>query len=374
MKFLVVIFLILFENSVFSQEYILSTVAIEKKEHSTVKSFEKFTKHPKRNRLKNHFLKDYNRSVSEYEKKLSELNSDAYSEKPWIEILNTLHSLYFLDSLVTSHEQTAYLHSKDYKELIDSVSVEATKNLYEVGNKYLNEKGNVFGSAIAYRNFKKVLEISPGYKNTKDLLDVTILKGKKNVYFAPVQYKNQGNYFEISSDNASVTSNFIIDDLIKNLSINNIGSTFERSKGFETDWVVNMTWNSINIAPERKHTYDIKRNRVIRDGNTDVTVSATVTITETYKTIDGNMTVIVDDVKNNNEISRHNFLGTITHTMKEAKYKGDKRALTYEDNALITESLYRNKVNDIKLIEMLFEQSIYQQFISDLGGLFNWNL
>ncbi|WP_196896072.1 hypothetical protein [Aureivirga marina] len=374
MRLLVLVFFITGIQFSFCQDHILTVGQIQKKEHATTKAFQKYIKHPNRSRLKKIFLNHYTESLSKYNKQLDELNSPEYSEKPWIEILNTLHSLYYLDNLVLSQKETASLHSKDYKAIIDSVSSEASKELYDEGNKYLNQTDNPFGSAIAYRNFKKVLEINPDYKNTKDLLDVTILKGKKNVYFAPVTYKNQGNYFEISSDGSSISSNYILEKIIENLTINNVGSKFERSKDFDTNWEVDMTWNSINISPEKRHSYDIKRSKIIQDNGKETTVSATVTYTETIKNITGNMIVIVKDSKTNEEISRHNFPGNTTHINKTAKFKGDERALTFEDNALITKSYSQKPFNDTDLIIEMFNEDIYRQFISDLGGLFNWNL
>ena len=208
----------------------------------------------------------------------------------------------------------------------------------------------------------------------KELIDLAVLKGTKNIFFSPVRYENLGNFIEWGNDNSSMSSDYIIKSLINDLSINNVGSRFVNNIR-DADWVVEIKWGSINMSPERNDKYTIERSTKIKIDGKEKTVYATVNYNERFKDVSGELICKIKDTKTQDYIIINNFIGTTFFSKVEATYTGDKRALTYEDN---------NAINDInafnfftpesyELTTKMYSEAIHQQVLENIGRLLNWN-
>ena len=362
-------------NFMFAQERILTTQEIEVNEQKVITAFEKFQKKPKNKRVKEKFISRYDNSISEYKSRLNILSeSSQLEDKNWEGQINALKSLQYLNVLAKSSNTTSFIITKNYAYQIDSISDLATISLYNKGKESLARNENAFALEIAYGYFHRVLQLNPNYNDTKQLIDLAILKGTKTVYFEPVRCDNLGNYFEWGSNNSSASSDYIITSLLNDLSIDNVGSRFINDK-FTADRIVEMKWVSINISPERNNKYSFERSRQIKENGVEKTVYATVNYNERYKDVTGQLNVRIKDVKTQDYIVNKQFSGTTFFSKTEANYKGDERALTNEDNNTITNTNAFISFNPegYELTTKMYSEAIHNQVLYHIGRLLNWN-
>lgn len=375
MKITLLFFLLFVGNCGYAQEQILRIKDIEQNERKVIKAFEKYQKKPKKKRLKERFTTQYNESVSNY---LSQLNilskASQLQDKNWEGIVNALKSLQYLNVMAKSSKSNSFISTKDYSSKIDSVSKLAVESLYRKGKQNLEKEETIYSSQIAYDYLKRVLQFDANYLNTKELIDLTIVKGTKTIFFAPVKYDNLGNFIEWGTDNSSMSSDYIIKSLVNDLSINNIGSHFVNNS-INADWIVEIKWVSLNMSPERNNKYTIERSTKIKVDGKEQTVYATVNYYERFKDVSGELICKIKDAKTQDYILIHNFTGASFFSNVEATYTGDDRALTYEDNEVInsTNSAIFFTTEGYELTTKMYSDAIHQQILENLGRLLNWN-
>ncbi|QTD36537.1 hypothetical protein JL193_10295 [Polaribacter batillariae] len=209
--------------------------------------------------------------------------------------------------------------------------------MYKKGKETIEKKENIYSLEVGYNYLMRVLQINSNYKNTKELMDLAILKGTKDIYFSPVTNGNSGNYLEFTSNNSSTTSNYIIQSLIEDLSVNKVGSRFVNNFT-KSNWVVELKWVSVNISPRPDRKYSVERKADIKEDGKEKTVNAIVNYIEKTKDINGVLNVKIKDTKTQNYFIDEKFSGSSFITKIEARFTGDKRALTFEDKRIIEET------------------------------------
>ncbi|QKX06477.1 hypothetical protein HN014_16665 [Aquimarina sp. TRL1] len=358
----------------YTQEKLLHIENIEANEHKVIKAFGKLKKRPKKKRLQEKFSIVFNNAISKHKDRLHTLSHPSpIEDKNWEGLTNALRSIQFLNELATSSGITPLTKTPS----IDSITALATTDLYTKGKASLNKTENSYAYEIAYTYLTRALQFTPNYKDLKKLIDITIAEGTRNVYFTPVTYQNLGNYVEWGNDNSSVSSDFIIEHLSKDISVNNVGSHFVQNK-LKADRVIAIEWVSINISPEKNHQYTIKRSSQIMENGKEKTVSATVHYHKKHKDITGTLNIKIKDTKAAPYLINENLSGTRTFEKTEVTYTGDKRALTQEDKSFInnsygTNNLNFNYTNNYNLITEMYLDTIHNQVLNHIGKLLNWN-
>lgn len=372
---IILLFILLGIGSFISaQEQILSIKDIEQNERKTIKAIEKFQKRSKKKKIKEQFISQYNNSVSNLLSRYNILSSDnQFEDKNWEGMINSLKTLQYLNTLVKSSDATSFISAKDYSSKIDSVSKLAQESLYNKGKQILDKDDNDDKSQEAYGYLKRVSQIEPDYLNTKALMELAVMRGSKNIYFSPVRYDNLGNYIEWGTGNSSMSSDYIINSLVDDLSVDNAGSRFVENS-IDADWIIEMKWMSVDISPETTNKKPFERSAKIKENGIEKTVNATVTYTERYKTVSGTFKLKMKDVSTQDYFISEEFSGTTFFTKVEAKYTGDKRALTNEDSNVInnTNNFYFT-IEGYELTTKMYSNAIHQQVLDKIGRLINWN-
>ena len=375
MKALFILLICGISQLAFAQEQLLTGTEIEKREHHLLTTLNKLDHKPKKKRLQEKTVSLFNKSNSKHKTQLHILTkANVLDDTNWEGILNTLKSLQYINTITKNSEAKHIIKTEDYSKAIDSVTILATQTLYDEGALIIVNHTTPYAYSAGYKFMKRVIALNPNYKDARSLMDKTILKGSKNIYFEPVTYANLGNYIEWGSNNASMSSDYILDHLIKDLSKDLIGSHFLKSKDQTSDWNVLLTWNSVNISPERYNPYTIERSKIIKENGQEKTIKATVNYKERLIDVSGSLNCTIKDAKNGDILFNQDFSGITFFSRKEASYTGDKRALTYDDNKAITDSQATFYSSDgYSLTTKMYTEALHNQIIKEIGTLLNWN-
>jgi len=374
MKKIIILFsFLLVSEFIYAQELLLTDTQIEHHEKKVTKYFKKLQKKQNKKRLKKRFKKYFNESIL---KNTTELNSlmqpNSEFEPHWEEILNKMYTLQYLYNISKYPFTKELVSAQNYSLKIDSITNVATKNMYRLGKELIEKKETPFAYMAAYNYLTRVENLHPNYLDTRQLIEEIMLKGRKQVYFSPVTYDNNGSFMEFGfgKNKSSMSSDFIIEKLINELQKDNPNSIFVNSPN-EADWIVNLKWLSVNMDNRRVREYTEERSSEIKENGKKVTVRATVKFVVTTIDVSGELNYQIKD-KNNNIIANRTLSGFSPFSKEEITYTGDRRALTYDDLKMTNDQpVYVDDNYD--LLTKMYLNEIHPQLMKDIGPLLNWN-
>lgn len=228
---------------------------------------------------------------------------------------------------------------------LENTRQKAAKEYYAQGLQYLNYDNRKY-ALMAYDYFKKADNAVPGYENVRSLMNEAIEKGTLKVVVSPVNYHRYSwSYWGLQED-------YLQQQMVRDLNAGSFSDTRfftdrEASmRRIHADRYVEMNFTDLFVGTIANDRYTIRRSAQVQTGTTKSipakpvyqTVYATVyvnrSILQSYATLECR----IYDNTNTRNILFDRFPDRYTWEQKTATYKGDSRALTNEDWAMIRNS------------------------------------
>lgn len=211
-------------------------------------------------------------------------------------------------------------------------------------------------------------------------MDLTWKKSVLNVVINPVT--DQSAYYAQMTPNRF--GNSFNSDLLQRTLVRDLGGDFSKgapAKFFtdgeayvarvDVDWLADITWTRLDIPYPLTQTSSVNRSKKIEIGKDTLdkpvykTVEATLQITRRYFTAYGEIECRITDAHTRENIALDRYPSQIDWSQDYATYKGDSRALTDADWAMIN-NLIAIPTREAILMELY--QKIYPRL---KNGIYN---
>lgn len=231
---------------------------------------------------------------------------------------------------------------KDPSPAIANAKEKAATEYYNQGLSALNYNNRQYAQR-AYDYFSKANNAVPGFKDVNNLLREAEEKSQISVVVNPVRYDRYGfNYWGFSND-------WLQQQIVRDLN----ARSFQHVRFFSdreasgqhlrADRVVDLNFTSIFIGQLSSKNYTIQRSAQIQTGSTKsnppkpvyTTVYATVYVSRRILQSSASLECRIYDWATGRNILYDNFPDNYVWQQERATYKGDQRALTSSDRALI---------------------------------------
>jgi hypothetical protein len=301
------------------------------------------------------FTSAYAEAVLSHQNKISQYRNSNQINK-WERIMTEYGHLIKLAQTVNESQAAAKLvTTQNYEEQYAEAKRNAAESYYAKANDLL-QSGDRYAAREAGSLLKKADDLIPGYKDVENLQNVAAEKGTVSVVINPVNYYSQSfGYWGLNND---YIQQEIARDLRFQLNSGNVKVFTEweaRRSNIVPDRVVDIGWDQLFIPTPMTNTSTRQVSKQINTGRVDdkkqpiyETVTATLYITEKYVRASGNLTLRIFDAKNNRNVLWDNFPADYTWREQYATYRGDSRALSGYELAMINNSAFRDPSrNDI---------------------------
>ncbi|HEX8332591.1 MAG TPA: hypothetical protein VF622_08205 [Segetibacter sp.] len=301
------------------------------------------------------FTSAYADAVLSHQNKITQYRNSNQTNK-WERIMTEYGHLLKLAQTVNASQAAAKLvTTQNYQEQYAEAKKNAAESYYAKANDLLRTDDR-YAAREAASLLKKTDDLIPGYKDVENLQNVAAEKGTVSVVINPVNYYSQSfGYWGLNND---YIQQEIARDLRYQLNSSNVKVYTEweaRRSNIVPDRVVDIGWDQLYIPTPITNTSTRQVSKQINTGRVDdkkqpiyETVTATLYITEKYVRANGNLTLRIFDAKNNRNVLWDNFPADYTWREHYATYRGDSRALSGYELAMINNSAYRDPSrNDI---------------------------
>ncbi len=316
-------------------------------------------------------------------------NIDVYSTltspDKWEKIINEYQVLQHLSGVINSSANAKkFLKTDTYDAKIAVVKENAAANYYEIGMNQLNN-GDKESSRDAYYAFKKSQEFVPGYKDAgrqmnnayqNSIVNVIINQVTDNSFY----YNNAGwNNFGNSFNNDLLQRSLVRDlggDYTKNAMARFYTDWEARSANINPDLFVDLTWLNLEVPQPYTSQYSRNVSRQIETGKDTSghvlreTVRATLYITKKYFTATGDLESRITDAATRNIVDSKRYTAQFNWEHEYATYKGDSRALSGNDLALLNNRNFQVP-NKQDILNELY-QRIYPQVKNGIYNAVRW--
>ncbi len=337
---------------------------------------------------------DKNPSATELQHNISHLYSDASKlhldnidvyktltePDKWEKIIKEYGALQHLSDVINnSANAKKFIKARTYEADMQVAKENAAADYYNIGENYLNNNDKE-SSRSAYYAFKKAQEFVPGYKDAQRQMNASYQNSVLNVVVNPVTdnsffYSNAGwNRYGNSFNNDYMQRSLVRDlggDYSKNAMARFYTDWDARSANITPDLFVDLTW--VNLDVPLPYTSQYTRNvskqiEIGRDtsGHAEYkTVSATLYITKKYFTATGDLESRITDAATRNTVDTRRYTSQFNWEQEYATYRGDSRALSGYELAMLNNSFRIPSKQDI--LNELY-QRIYPQV---KNGIYN---
>lgn len=230
----------------------------------------------------------------------------------------------------------------DPTRALQSTREKAAKEYYAQGVEYLNYNNRQY-ALKAYDYLKKADNAYPGYQDVRMLMNEAVEKGTLKVVVSPVNYNRYSwSYWGFQED-------YLQQQMVRDLnsgSFRDVRFFSDRDaslRRINADRYVEMNFTDLYVGTVAIDRYNIKRSTQIQIGTTKSipakpvyqTVYATVSVTRSILQSNATLECRIYDITSNRNILYDRFPDRYTWEEKTATYRGDSRALTQEDLAMI---------------------------------------
>lgn len=320
------------------------------------------------------------------QRNLRKINS--YSTSPnidrWDKMISAYSTLQEMhDAIVENGAASRIVTPVNYQQTIYDLKQQAAADYYDLAVSFLNKPGRS-DAKTAYNYFKKADKLVPGYQDAALKMDeayqnaivtVVINPVQDNAYFFNTGWGNYGyNYSNEYFQQALVRD-------LKGINSNRYPARFytdweARRDNVQPDWEVTLTLRDMNIP--RPQTYAYSRNasqqvEVGRDTSGKAiykTVYASVNITRQSFTAYANMDINIKDLQTGKRIAYNSFREDYNWQEEHATYRGDSRALSANDWAIINNSYYNEPRKEDVLNELY--RKLYPQVKNKITYAVDW--
>ncbi len=312
-------------------------------------------------------------------------NIDVYSTlmepDKWNKIIREYQALQHLSEVINSSSNAAkLLNAPAYQADMTIVKEKAAADYYNIGLDYLNNNDKQ-SSRDAYYAFRQTQDFVPGYKDAKRQMDIAYKNSILNVVVNPVT--DNSYYYNNTGFNRygnSFNNDYLQRSLVRDLGGDYTQNSFAR---FYTDWdakraniqpdiFVDLTWQNLDIPHPYTSRYSRNVSKQIEVGRdtsghvTYQTVSGTLSITKQYFTATGDLEGRITDAVTRNNIADRRYTAQFGWQQEYATYRGDSRALSGNDLALLNNNNFQIPTKQDILNELY--QRIYPQV---KNGIYN---
>ena len=334
----------------------------------------KLAKSPNDTLLQSQFKDAYASVVIEH---MSNIKSYQAGQQPdkWERVMKEYDQLNILATKVSGNDQARRLVTvQNYDESFTSARDKAAESLYDRASNYLN-KDDRQSAQQAFNLLQKANKLVPGYKDINNLMAIANERSILEIVINPVDYFNN-NYSYYGFNNDYMQDRFVTDLRYQLGTSNNVRVYTEREayqNKIYPDRVVDMRWNELYmpIPTQNNITREVSRNVVTgktQDGKPIyTTVYATLYITQRYVEARGSLSVRITDPKSNRTVMYEDFPGGYTTQEEYATYRGDSRALSAYDWAIINNNRGSNPTRNNLFNEVM--RQVYPQLINRIKSV-----
>lgn len=299
----------------------------------------------------------------------------------WNKIIREYQALQHLSEVINSSSNAAKLiKTSPYAGDIEVAKQKAAAEYYNMGMDYLSNNDKQ-SSRDAFYAFKQAQDFVPGYKDTKRQMDIAYQNSVLNVIVNPVTdnsyyYNNTGFNRYGNSFNNDYMQRSLVRDLGGDYSKNSFARFYNdwdaRRANVQPDIFVDLTWVNLDIPQPYTSHYSRNVSRQIevgRDTSGHVfyqTVTGTLNITKQYFTAIGDLESRISDAVSRNNISDRRYTAQFDWQQEYATYRGDSRALSGNEFALLNNNNFQVPTKQDILNELY--QRIYPQV---KNGIYN---
>ena len=349
----------------------LRTPAPDKTVYGTLSQI---TKAPNDTALQSHFKDAYANAVIEHMDNIRSYQAGSLTDK-WERVLNEYTQLNQLVTKVGNNGIAARLVSiQNYDEASANAKEKAVESLYDRASNYLNTDDRQ--SAIAaYNLLSKANELSPGYKDIGKLMQVANERSILEIVINPVNYYNNSySYYGFNNDFMQYQ---FINDLRYQLGSSNNVRIFTDREAFQNkvypDRVVDMRWDELYMPVPTQNTVTRQVSNEVITGKTSdgkpvyATVYATLYITQRFIEARGSLSLRITDPKTSRTLVYEDFPGGYTTREEYATYRGDSRALSAYDWAIINNNQNGNPTRNSLFNEVM--RQVFPQLINRIKSV-----
>lgn len=285
----------------------------------------------------------YHKGQQSDEARLKEIenlsNSSKYEEayRIIVGLQNRQKSIQGLEGRVVNGTKYSF-KTKDYSQAFNSIQTKYATFLYDEANAFLN-RGGKLNAQTAYQRFQTLENIFPNFKNTKTLMDTARANG---MYQVLVQLQNN--------------TEIIIPKLLEKdlLDFNSYGLDSQWTEFYtgklnnSYDYVIQLSFETINISPEREKIEVHNFEKQIVDGKEELVQNGVVVKDKDGKVVMVDRNIIVKsrfeevqrikeaaitaryfliDNQKQQTIETKNLVSQFIFSDSYGTYKGDRRSL-----------------------------------------------
>ena len=320
------------------------------------------------------FKDAYASAVIEHMNNIRSYQAGSMPDK-WEKILREYSQLNQLaDKVKNNAVATRLVNIQDYNEAYENAKEKAVESLYDRASNYLNIDDRK-SAMEAYRLLSKANELIPGYKDIGQLMQVANERSILEIVINPVNYYNNSySYYGLNNDFMQYQ---FVNDLRYQLGSTNNVRVFTDREAYQNkiypDRVVDMQWNELYMpAPTQNTVTKQVSSEVVTGKTTDgkpvyTTVFATLFITQRFIEARGSLSVRITDPKTNRILMYEDFPGGYTTREEYATYRGDSRALSAYDWAMINNNQNSNPTRNSLFNEVM--RQVYPQLINRIKSV-----
>jgi hypothetical protein len=320
------------------------------------------------------------------QRNLRKINSFSSSDNMdrWDKMINAYGTLQEMhDAIVENDAASRVVTPVNYQQTIYDLKQQAAADYYSLGTQFLN-KPDRGDAKRAYTYFKKADKLATGYRDAVLKMDEAYKNAIVNVVINPVQ--DNSYFFNTGWGNSgyNYSNEYFQQTLVrelKGINSNRYPARFytdweARRDNVQPDWEVNLILRDMNLPRPQTYTYTRNASQQVEIGRDTSgnavyrTVYATVNIARQSFTAYANMEINIKDLATGKNIVYSTFREDYNWQEEHATYKGDSRALSSNDWALINDSYYNEPRREDVLNELY--RKLYPQVKNKISYAVDW--
>ncbi|MEO6818448.1 MAG: hypothetical protein ABI266_04165 [Ginsengibacter sp.] len=243
-----------------------------------------------------------------------------------------------------------FVTAPSYLNEIQQTKVDAAEDFYEYGLQMSENGADKQSYRDAYAAFLRANGYVPGYKDVKRQINDAFQNSILDVVINPVT--DNSSYYQSIGRNRF--GNSFNSDMMQRSLVRDLGGDYNKNAParfytdidasrarIDVDWVVDIMWTNLDIPRPFTNTYTKNVSKEIEVGKDTSgkklyqTVNATLYLTKRYFTAQGDLECRVTDAVTRKNVDLKRYTSRVDWSQEYGTYKGDSRALSEIDWAMI---------------------------------------
>lgn len=319
--------------------------------------------------LQQQLATEYNTAVNKHLQDIDEYRKSTTLGN-WESMMQEYQQLNKLADAVQNNGVQAKRFTNEYEQ----AKTEAAKQYYEAGVDLL-QATNRDAAQDAYELFQRVQKIAPGYANVNALAEEAARKSVLNVVINPV------DYYSRSFSSWGFNNDYIQQEVVRNLKYQLSTSNVRFYTAWEAqanhiypDRVIDIKWDEMFIPTPIDQSFAREVSKQIKVGETEDkkpiynTVTATVYVTRRSVQSHGTISCRITEPATDRVLLWDNFPASNNWVEEYATYRGDSRALSAYDWALVNKSSSFRNPSQGDFFNNVFRQ-VYPQLVNRIRSV-----